>query len=61
MGEGGKGPGQGRKGAVRAPSSLFRFCRMSGEAGEELDTPAARVRVRRESLLRRARTRQGEG
>ena len=31
---------------------------MSGEAGEELDTPAARVRARRESRLRRARTRQ---
>ena len=40
----------GCKGAVRALPRLFRcWRRMSGEAGEELDTPAARIRARRES------------
>ena len=44
MGEGGKGPGQGRKGALASStlaSSVSARRRMSGEAGEKLDTLAA--------------------
>ena len=51
LGKGGKGPGQGRKGAVRAPlaSSVSNQQKDEGEGGEELDTPAARIMARRES------------